>query len=457
MNALIRLLMLLWIEIKRCQGVFVAPLVAVLVIWIYQSDGRREGLVVWRDVSMNVAESAYIVGSIGAALAVWGVDRPRRRRTQDQEAAFPVPRGRTTLVSMLAVLTWMLCSYAMIFAFFGIPAMLDATWGGPDLALLLIGVLTISVCVAIGAVVGWFGRSPVLAPLTLFLVYAGNVYAADSMYNNPRGILVPIRFLGDNNFSLSYPLPVAAIWSMIGWLAACTLFLGLIALLLRERSFLRIAGSVVSVVLVIVSANQVMAERDSMLGPEGGLAASTVSIEPECRQGEVIEVCLHPAYSALLDEVVAAADQMYRPLAGLPGVPDRLVDGALNPGDLEGTGGVYIFVWDKSSIGRSIGESLQQIFIGRHSETGLMTASQCVILEAVSSQAYPHYCTSGLVAENPAAMGPGSDEGGGNQWEAKIQAKVERFEALSAEEQRDWLEANWDDLRAGELTLDDLP
>jgi hypothetical protein len=38
-----------------------------------------------------------------------------------------------------------------------------------------------------------------------------------------------------------------------------------------------------------------------------------------------------------------------------------------------------------------------------------------------------------------------------------MDAAREQFAALPENEQRVWLEANWDALRAGELTLEDLP
>ncbi len=41
--------------------------------------------------------------------------------------------------------------------------------------------------------------------------------------------------------------------------------------------------------------------------------------------------------------------------------------------------------------------------------------------------------------------------------QAAIDAAVARFAALDPVAQRAWLEANWADLRAGSLTLDDLP
>ncbi len=40
---------------------------------------------------------------------------------------------------------------------------------------------------------------------------------------------------------------------------------------------------------------------------------------------------------------------------------------------------------------------------------------------------------------------------------AEMNAAAERFAALSSDEQRAWLEANLDALRAGDLTLEDLP
>ena len=45
----------------------------------------------------------------------------------------------------------------------------------------------------------------------------------------------------------------------------------------------------------------------------------------------------------------------------------------------------------------------------------------------------------------------------GPEYVNSLHAAVDRFAAISPEEQRAWLEANWDALRAGELTLEDLP
>jgi hypothetical protein len=41
--------------------------------------------------------------------------------------------------------------------------------------------------------------------------------------------------------------------------------------------------------------------------------------------------------------------------------------------------------------------------------------------------------------------------------QADIESAADRFGALPETDQRAWLEANWDELRAGTLTLDDLP
>ena len=37
-----------------------------------------------------------------------------------------------------------------------------------------------------------------------------------------------------------------------------------------------------------------------------------------------------------------------------------------------------------------------------------------------------------------------------------VHAAIERFAELSPEDQRDWLETNWDDLSHGRMTLEDL-
>jgi hypothetical protein len=454
MEAAGRFGMLLWIEFKRCQGVFVAPVLAALMIWLVKERIDHEGVVLWRDVSLYIGQWAWIVGSGGAGFAVWVVNRARRRKMGEQEAIVPVSQGRTTVLSLLAVLAWSLIAYAAVFVWFAIPAVRFATWGGPDWPLLLIGVLTIAVCVGIGGVIGWFGYAPILAPLTVLGVYGGIAGAAGLSYDNPIALLSPYRFFEDFRIYGRFSIPSDLVWSMIGWLAALSLLLGGVVMLQRQQSLVRMGTGVIALVLVIASANQVMAERSAprdFRPPEMDLA------ELDCREA-VIEVCVHPAYSALLDEFVDAVNQTYEPLMGLPGLPERAIGGEVYLGDLDPGKTAVAYFKDGWNLKLAVTSSLADVIWHGSEKGGPMTASQCVVVMGISPSDVFNPCTLGMVREAWVERQPGGPwTSNDSEWNPRIKAKIASFRAMTDDERREWVEANWDALRAGEIPLEDMP
>jgi hypothetical protein len=486
MTATRRFLMLLWIEIRRCQGVFVAPIVAIAVIWLYREQAIRDGVVLWTDISLKLAECGFLLGSAGAGYLIWVAGRNSRRRITEQLEMLPVPPDRSTVVTAIAVLGWMLVSYAVVVAYFSVFGLRDATWGGPGWSLILIGLLTISVCVAIGAVASRFGHSSIVAPLTTLLIFAGNIFVADTYRMSLAYRLVPIRFLDDINYGVRYAVPPALVWTMVFWLCAASVAVGALAMAVRQRTIPRLAGSGISIILAIISIGQVSAEQSAWFGSDRDMRPVPVVVEPVCEQGEVIEVCVHPAFASLLNEVVTSADDFYRPFAGLEGIPERLLHAESESGDLAATGTVFMFD-DRKTIDFGVADSLRSVF-NAGTESGAfwledpstldiggsdtmtsplehvsqrlgrptVTASQCVIFTVARAGAFFDICQMGHVAENPTS-GPGANEPHENPWAPLIQAKVESFAALSPEQQRAWLEANWIALRAGEITLEEMP
>jgi hypothetical protein len=456
MTATRRFLMLLWIELKRCQGVLVAPIVAAGVIWFLRERALRDGVVLWRDVSLALAECGYVIGSVGAGYLVWVVDRNRRRHMSQQLAPLPVPGDRPFIVSTLAVLAWMTVSYALVAMYFGWIAFRDATWGGPDWSLMLVGLLTISVCIAIGAVVSILSRSPIVAPLTAILVFFANVYFSDTYNNSLAHRLVPIRFLSEVDYGLRVPLPSTLILTFVFWLFATGVTLALVAMLVRERTSLRVVGLVVSLLLVGVSVGRVSAEHSALTAPDGGWRTGSIAVEPVCQQGEIVEVCVHPAYESLLDEISTSADEVFRPLAGLDGVPDRLIDADLGPGDLTGTRSTYLSFGDRESIGVALGLTLPLVIDPGFEQTGVWGASQCVVVDSLVPDDFEHHCVFGSVTGHP-ADGTFTNDIHDPDLQARMRAKIASFRALGPDEQRAWLVTNWDALRAGEVALEEMP
>jgi hypothetical protein len=189
-----------------------------------------------------------------------------------------------------------------------------------------------------------------------------------------------------------------------------------------------------------------------------------VRVEPftwACDTASGIEVCLHPAYEVRLDDVTERVSRLLVPMADLPGVPTRWQQGMPTEehfhGEPGGIGAIHAF--NDHNIVQSV---MNEVF---HSDpgTGNYQASQLVILTALAEGAgvsEPFPWAYGMPSEIMGTMTLGGGELDFSQLDAlqpTFDAAVDRFLALSPEQQRAWLEANWDALRAGTLTLDDLP
>lgn len=107
------------------------------------------------------------------------------------------------------------------------------------------------------------------------------------------------------------------------------------------------------------------------------------------------------------------------------------------------------------------------IFLDKTDHMSVSTP-QLVIMEWLSDRAgishsyawpygWPTEVASASEAFADGAMGYGPDQAQLDAFEPVFDAAVARFAALGPEAQRAWLAANWDALRAGDLTLDDLP
>ena len=149
-------------------------------------------------------------------------------------------------------------------------------------------------------------------------------------------------------------------------------------MLLRERNVVRVVSCGFAAVLVVASANQVLAREDTRWPSyERGNPLGNIGIdELDCQQASALEVCVHPAYSSLLDDFVEAADQVYLPLAGHSGLPERLIGGVGHVEDVGGNGTFDLHLYDRQSVEFAVALSLGDLFISPTSSTGSLTASQ---------------------------------------------------------------------------------
>jgi hypothetical protein len=456
-----RFWMLLWIELRRCQAGFAAiALIAIELIALTSRERNVEGVVTWPDVMRVAVEAHMYAGPLGAAFAVWAVGRSRRRGMDSQEESLPGPSGTSALITTIAVSLWMVAAHVALFLYLAVPAWRSATWGGPDYPSLFASAIAIVACVAIGSLISKFGRSVILAPVTMVALFALMVYVSDMDADPKSARLLPVEFFDSPGFSIDYRMQLTDVLWFSLWLAAVTGVIGGIALLLRSRSIPRLATVAVATVLAATSATQVIAEDD------GQGRYETIDADPVCETTSGIEVCVHPAYSVLLDDIVGSVNRILPQFAGLDGVPTRIVQQEQR---------LAVGIEDQPGIGvlhlgglNSVDRSVANLFAHVTSDAVLLgdpfglNASQCVVGAALIAElGEPECIVHGVVLEST----PDRPESGPfrldsaeiESWTDRMQEKVDSFTALSREAQRAWLVANWDDLRAGNLTLEDIP
>lgn len=167
---------------------------------------------------------------------------------------------------------------------------------------------------------------------------------------------------------------------------------------------------------------------------------------------------MHPAYRAYLDDVTAAFRPVLSEVAGLPGAPARITqigDPALSMPTGKFGGSPTVFYYTLPQLGSAFGQTnsivtqnLQELFVtafiagprgfAGQGGTPAQQVVQIVLLKAIGSQ-----------WDSP---GPG-----GGPASPAMTAAAGRFAALPAGARHAWLAAHLAALRAGHITLAQLP
>lgn len=468
---------LLWIEFRRCGGYWMLPVILPLV-WFMNRYQIDDGVVLWYRMSIITFQSYVIIGPLTAGLAAWLAGRDRRRRTGGLIETAPMRPFRRDLVLLGAAAGWGLVAYAVVAAWFLGRAVLFATWGGPDLGWLAVGVVAIVLHATLGYLIGRLipGRFAALVAVALPIGFAigvdaynqatefdmGNGMGMATSYERPLRVLSPFSLssaMGYNDdgivrFATTY------IRDSLLWLAGLLgVTLAAIALIRYRRSPIGMAGLGLSIVVATLGAYSLLDDRHEGWNGEG--ESRLLPFEWSCQTGSVIEVCLHPAYEARLDDVTETMSTLVTPVAGLPGVPNLWRQSLPTDNYLGMPGGIGAILGPFD--GYMLSQSVTQEIFRSDIDGGNPKSSQLVVISALAEQAEistPGIWLYGMPSE---AMTMGSqgfpmpDESKMAALEREVDAAVDRFVALSPEQQRAWLEANWAALRAGELTLEDMP
>ena len=494
---------LLRIELRRSPVLWMLPLLAAL-FWLSAYRTAMSSPPFWTIRAATLQANAMLAfAPLLAGVCAWAGSRDGRRGLVDLVGVTAVPRWAAQLATWAAATIWAEALYlAGVAVLYGVTAHQGA-WGGPLWWPVAVGATMIAASCALGFAAGLLLASRFTAPLAalvMFLALAGGAFAiqADVRYAQ----IWPLSVQGPfprNSYGIFYPylpdLAIAQVMFLAGLAAAALGAIGLPAA--AGGRWLRGAAAVVTVAGLAAAGTAVALAGTARVTAHGIVipalhdAASDrpVPYTPVCRR-TAIPVCLQPAYRPYLPEVTAALGPVLSQLAGLPGAPVRVTqvavtsvqsarDNSISFGDPVITGRPPVLYLPLSGLslpgegntsaaqftsglrqqyGPPIVNDLLGLPSGAAVGTGVTSinavpggraAAQIAVARALDQ-------IMGLTqigAGSPARSGAGSVPPLARQ-EA---AASHRFSALPAAARHAWLAAHLAALRAGRITLSEIP
>ena len=486
---------LLWLELRRNAMPWMFPVLAALFVF----DPFRTALSyppLW-DLRASVVVNKLLPDFVAfvAGVAAWMGSRDSRRHTSDLVTATARPRWPAWLVTWAATAIWAiilyLCGVAVIY---GVTAT-QATWGHPLWWPVAVGCAKLAVLSALGFAAGTFfpGRftAPLAAVAAFFLSLMGfkSAVSRSSVY----ALLSPSTSVPGNDVGVfSHYVPDVAIAQLMFLTGLTVAVLGVLGLSRHAQGGPRLRRAAVVLTAVGVAAagtavgltGTARESLGSVTIPALHDAANDrpIAFTPVCRPAGGVPVCVHPAYRAYLPQVTAAFAPVLREISGLPGAPVRITEAgdvglSTKPGTISGTPPEFTFGMP-STVG-SFGQtrsgftrSLQVALVTAFMPGGGAPGGE----PAGSGKPRGGSGPGGAPPAVPArqAVAEGLLQAAGFRLPAQPQqlyaygwpgalpspqarTAAQRFAALPAATRHAWLAAHLAALRAGRITLAQLP
>lgn len=326
---------LLRIEARRNALLPLFPVMAFL-LWLTPIAQHLEPVGLWPDRSTDLQSSIQGIGPFTASAAAWMASREHRRTMDDLLASTPRSVWARWMATWAATCGWALLFYAALATvFFSITAA-QATWGHPVIWPVLSGLTALIACSVLGFAAGRLLPSRVTTPLAGIGVYLAMGTGMESaLHGGALGRLSPLYPSIGLESSVFYAIRPDLTWVQIScYLGVAATALGLTTFrghdgsrtVRRGGATATAAGlALVTIAVALVSTSH----RDSqgVIVPALHDAASDRAIPytPVCVHDGTLPVCLHPAYAAsneltTLDTIIS---KIVAPLAGTPGLPVR--------------------------------------------------------------------------------------------------------------------------------------
>lgn len=471
------LLGLVRIEARRNIGLWTFIPLILIACWIARSilPGR---IWLWPDTSHAIRVTLFILGPLAAGIAAWMAGRDRRRRIGDLLATMPYPVPARNLAVWSGTAIWIAGAYITTGAvLLGLTAW-NATGGSPVpfLSIVVVGILGVVAHTAFGYLAGHYLPSRFVAPLIatlLFVAQAAPGYSSSALI---RYLSPVIAYLDADVFygirqDVSLP---QAVW-LLGLAGTA---LALVALR-GQRTWPVWSTLAVSVAVTGVGAGMLLTTQEHRSADR-----AVIPYQPVCQDG-MITVCVHPAYRKMLPETADIINRLAQPLSGIPGVPTRAEQRAFldsMPGKAnlpEGTIAFELenptrFEWGYQTLSRDIVRGLvvdpsspvmvsyyvrlEQIMEGGSNGSSVqeisppspMNPAQEVIADWLLERVWDDLCQE---------VSPDVYQcfGWGHTLNPETKAVRDRLNALDPAARHAWFAEHYAALRAGDLTLADLP
>jgi len=501
------------IEIRRSVALWAVPL--LLALFYCDSFRTAAGFPpIWTVRSSVITDNMIAdFGPLAAGLAAWVASREGRRKTGDLIATTVRPAWARQASALGATLFWLLLAYLAGVAAIYIDTAMQATWGGPPLWPVAAGVVEVVTFAVIGFTAGALFPGRFTAPLaaigTFLLAEIGfhaalqvepdrSTYAllstATSVPLSDDGVfyrvapdlaITQVMFMAGITVALLGVLTLAPVFRLS--------YRGLLSGVSRAGRWLCVAGVALLAVGAAAAATGVALAGTAKLSVSGwdipalhdAASDQPVPYTPDCA-GTSFQVCVHPAFSGFLASANAALQPVASEIAGLPGAPVRAEEvpsgegvraaqgillAGLPAAGLSGTPPVYRYNSDDGlapfmgspagtdNAGWEAGfrQNFLTAFVAGPPRAG-QGADASVAQPTAAQQAV---ITALMTAVGSAAPQFGEDMSNGGPTAgatpAQIAAAAQRFASLSPAARHAWLAAHLAALRAGTITLAQLP
>jgi hypothetical protein len=480
------------LEFKRNAVPYVLPLLAA--VFYFDTLRTADGFApIWTlRASVIPNHMLFEFSAFAGGLAAWAGSREGRRKTADLVAATPRAAWVRRSTALAGTLCWMLLAFLAGVAVLYIQTAVQATWGGPPLWPVFVGAAGVIVVTVIGFTCGVLFPGRFTAPLVaigVLVVYqtglrqalgvttTSGTYALLSPANGPPVVDTGIYHHVPPDLSIVQVMFMGGIAiALFGVLGLAPALRGLAP---ARAALARSGGGLLRTVAVVLVAWGVAAswtafalagtaKPDAVGGweiPALHTAASdqTVPVTQDCTSSSGFQVCVHPAFSFYLHHLAAAFEPVAAEIAGLPGAPAGAREVASVSGGQAVQSGISVsppvFEFTAERVGAMFGQ-----FNGIPDPAGWASGFQQGLLDAFLTGRPPH---PGPV---PILLGPAqqavedalltavrSQPLGPSVTSAGVSAAAHRFAALPASARHAWLVAHLTGLRAGTITLAQIP